>query len=224
MSDVQNDQEYTEADFDAETEAAAAAAVEAEGSSEAETVVKNGEDVTPKRTRIAPKYELGFVGGGLPEDEKAPRKIRKGGGGGGRGRLADQFVKLLNPIVADEDLHGEWLVAAEYATAVGAKGAMKAILADERVLPKGAWEFETRRFMQPILDDEGNQPIDEATGQPAVRPSSRLFVRFHGDVSVDEIATTDEAPVNVEQVYVSDGTKAAEIEAAQASDEATAAE
>jgi len=149
-----------------------------------ETVIKDGEDVTPKpkRPRIAPTYELGFVGDELPADEKVVRT-------GGQGRPGDMFVELLSPIVADADLHGAWLVVAEYGTSGGAKGAKKAIDAGERIIPAGLWEFDSRRFNAPlfvnadgktVLEAEGNEPQIGEDGEQETRRCSRLYVKYHG--------------------------------------------
>lgn len=100
------------------------------------------EDEREKRTRKpGPKYGMSVVKGDLPTNAKIKRKP-----GGGRKKV---YLELLAPIVADENLHGEWIQVAEFNTSTGAKDVAKAIERGERDIPDGGdWEFQYRRLVE----------------------------------------------------------------------------
>lgn len=148
MSDTQVDEYEVEAD---EVEA------------EVEAEVDEAEVKTRKPRAAAPTYGLAVVDGDLPEQAK----IRRGGGGGGR----QVYKALLDGVVADQDLWGQWIEVATFNVGAGAKSAAKAIEQGERHMPDGEWTITYRR-----LDGEDGARI------------SKLYAMFTG--VADEVLVT----------------------------------
>lgn len=115
---------------------------------------KDGDEAAPaegasKRAGSMPSYKLEKVGNELPEQEA-----------GGRSRL---YFDLLTKVTEDP---GEWYQVAHFKTPTGATTALKAIQNKDREVPKGEWEFETRKVANPE--------------NPAGPRHSKLFARFMG--------------------------------------------
>lgn len=94
-----------------------------------------------------------------------------------RGGRTAVYMTLLAPIVADEDMWGDWFEAAYFKTPTGANGARKGIEKGTTDVPAGKWQLSSvkvarREFVQ---DDEGNDTDEVVEGF-----GSALFVKYLG--------------------------------------------